>query len=285
MGTTVRCLGDWCTLTDLPGAARDQGTSRFVWSPKEDSYVLFEKFVPGYQFPSEQPWFINGQWMIYHYNCGNGHLFQKYRRAMRLKVDPIPKGNLVVDGLTRYKDRVILHFQPGEEHSRTQKEQMRVHPRPRQLYEDSKIILEEFIRRHSDLEFVEVGHKSSNIRGARWVLTETTEDLIRYIASGSWFFGVLSGPMHVATACGLRCIGLINFPNADRIVLPVLRSSGVIEEEWLYPQHSWLHQDNGTPLVPRFNLFTLEAAFNGDVYPFWSDSWLDLIFEERFTMF
>lgn len=278
LATTVRCLGDWTVLTDLPAAAKEQGLQRFVWSPKDDSYTLFDTFVPGYSFPQVRAWFVDGQWMIYHYNCGNGHLIQKYRRAFGVAVSPIPKGNLVVpEKAARYRDRVILHFEPGADHAWRQRNEMHIHPQPRELYPSSKLVLEEFIRRHRDLEFVEVGFTSRNIRGARWVPTETTTELIRYVHSGSWFVGCLSGPMHVATALGLRCIGIVNFPHAKQIVLPVLRPTGTIEEEWLYPQHCWLHQDNGSSLVPLFNLHSLEAAFGGDVYPFWTDNWLGLI--------
>lgn len=283
LSNTPQCLGDFMTLTDLPRAAKEQNTVRFTWSPRVDGETLFRTFVPEWTFPQDRTWFTDGQSLIYNYNCGNGHLLQKLRRVFRLQVDERPCGRLHVPA-QKLRDRVILHFDAGADHKRRQRDEFHFHPRPRELYETSKVVIEQFIRNNPQLEFVEVGHKSQHVRGAQHVVTETVSDLIKLIATGSWFVGVLSGPLHVATALGLRCIGIINFPFAHQVVLPVLRPTGVPEEEWLYPQHVWLHQDNGSALVPKFSLTSLEAAFGGDVYPFWDDAWLPLINEDMFKL-
>jgi len=62
-------------------------------------------------------------------------------------------------------------------------------------------------------------------------------------------------------------------------MLPTLVDTLEVESEWLYPQNVHLHQDNAGPLVPRFSADTLRAAFNGEVYPYFKNDWLNLIYE------
>jgi hypothetical protein len=282
MANTPHCLGDMSMLTDLPGAAKEQGTTRFVWSPRPDFEKLFERYVPGFVMPRNRLWFTDGQYFIYEFNCGNGHVLQKWRRAMHLRVDAKPRPGWRHEG-PKFRDRVIVHFEPGAGHVKRQKDEFKFHPEPRQLNDNNLVVLEQFVKKHPHLEFVEVGHVSRNIRGVRHIPTKTVNELIELIGTGSWFIGVLSGPLHIATGLGLKVINLINFPFAKNVVLPVLRASGMVEEEWLYPQHVHLHMDFGSPLVPKLSVESLEAAFGGDVYPFWDDAWLDLIFDEKYA--
>jgi len=100
------------------------------------------------------------------------------------------------------------------------------------------------------------------------------------MATGEWFLGIISGPMHVATALGLRGIVIINFPKPQKIFLPTVVSCGQIEEEWFPPQHVFLHQDGEGPLVKRSTFDNIKRAFNGEIYPFWNDKYLGLIHEK-----
>jgi hypothetical protein len=144
-------------------------------------------------------------------------------------------------------------------------------------------MLAKFVAAHPEFEFFEVGQKSSNIPGVTYFPATTVSNLIEFMQTCSWFVGIMSGPMHVAVATGARCIVLINMPDASRVVLPTLRRTFTIEEEWLYPQNVHLHQEGESCLVPRLSIYSLEAAFGGDVYPFWSDRWLSLINDPEYA--
>jgi len=87
----------------------------------------------------------------------------------------------------------------------------------------------------------------------------------------------MSGPLHVATAMGCKCIVLVNFPAPDQIILPTLKPVDIVEMDWFYPQHVHLHQEGDGPLVKKVTHENLTKAIQGEIYPFWSDEWLGLI--------
>jgi hypothetical protein len=47
---------------------------------------------------------------------------------------------------------------------------------------------------------------------------------------------------------------------------------------WLYPQNVHLHQNGENEVVKKLSVFNIKKAFNGEIYPFWSHKFLDLIF-------
>jgi len=63
-------------------------------------------------------------------------------------------------------------------------------------------------------------------------------------------------------------------------VLPTCKHTGQLESEWLYPQNTHLHQEEGSRLVPRLSAETLRAAFDGGTYPYWRTDWCRMIEEE-----
>jgi len=86
--------------------------------------------------------------------------------------------------------------------------------------------------------------------------------------------------MHVAAALGIKSVVVINFPEPEKIYLPTLVSTGQVEEEWFYPQNVHLHQDGEGEQVKQATLQNFKRAFNGEIYPFWSDKYLPLIHEK-----
>jgi len=137
-------------------------------------------------------------------------------------------------------------------------------------------ILRKFARSRKDLEWTSIG--LAKVAGwARVVKTADAAELIDHLATCEWFVGVNSGPMHLATSLGLKCIVIVNFPDPKAIVMPTLKVLGTVDEEWLYPQHVHLHQDGGTRLVPKFSARSLARAFDGGVYPFWKTKWCKLL--------
>lgn len=277
---TARGLGDCLMLTDLPFAATAEGKVANIWASSK-YFLDVMQFHPSYSFTSADcgllnPFLVDILRLREVFDLGNGHQLQQLRRAWGFQVPlrPKPALNRIAENQL---GRVILHFEPSAHNAAWQRKHW--HPHMRELYDTSKKELEQFIKRHPELEFIEVGTVSSEIRGAEHVQTSSTAELIKVIQSGTWFIGIMSGPLHIAVASDLRCIVVVNFPRANQIVLPVLRRAGNPEEEWYYPQNVHLHQESESPLVPRFNRDSLEAAFNGDVYPFQEDTWLGLINE------
>jgi len=104
---------------------------------------------------------------------------------------------------------------------------------------------------------------------------------MQLIGTCEYFLGIVSGPMHVAAAYSCKSVVILNFPAARKIMLPTLVDTNQIESEWLYPQNVHIHQDNAGPLVPMISAETLHKAFNGEVYPYFKDTWLPLIHEEN----
>jgi hypothetical protein len=208
------------------------------------------------------------------YDAGNGHFIQRLHRAIGLQPPLKPQGRLVVPG-EKVRGRVALHFEPGR-HSEWQR--MHVHPRAREIYPETAAELQTFIDTHQDLEFMEVGGRPSGL--VRGIVNNTgtvLEDTMRLLQSCEWFIGIMSGPMHLATALDCKCVVIVNFPDPSQIVLPTLKDTDLVESEWLYPQHVHLHQEGEGPQVKQFSRRNLELAFEGKLYPYWSDRYLHLI--------
>lgn len=279
---TARGIGDAVMLTDLVFASKSVNRSVNIWSPSP-AFVEVMSFHPSFSYTSidngvVNPFLVDILRLREVFDLGNGHQLQQLRRAWGLPVELRPTGKLKRT-VPAVKDRVILHFEPSLQNVTWQRQHW--HPRMREFYPESKEQLELYVRKHSELEFIQVGRENLRIRGASYWPCSSISELITTIQTGSWFIGIMSGPMHIATAYGLRCIVVINYPHAKKVVLPCLKRTGTPEEEWMYPQNVHLHQESSSPLVPKFSAESLEEAFNGDVYPFWMDDWLNLINEHE----
>lgn len=142
-----------------------------------------------------------------------------------------------------------------------------IHPRAREVYPENIAIIREFIANHPEVDFCEVG--TSVLSGlipsvGRSGLMET----IAWMSTAHVHIGTGSGPMHLAEALGMRTIVIINFPEPWKLMLPNLVNTFVREEQWYYPQSSILHQDHDSAHWPKFSLYSLESAFNNEVYPY-----------------
>lgn len=192
-----------------------------------------------------------------------------------MTVDEVPRGSITWTG-PRNRKKVILHFDAGV-HANWQRRE--IHPLARTLYPENIAVLESFIASKPDWEFVQIGNQKLKIKGAKNAHCETTSDLVNLIGSAEWFIGIMSGPLHVATAMQLRCVVVINFPDPRQIYLPTLVVTGLVEEEWFYPQNVHLHQDAEGELVKKYSADNLNRAFDGEVYPFWKTDCCHLIHE------
>lgn len=270
---TPQGLGDTIILTHIPGAAARQGKKRFIHSES----IHFKPLVfgnPHYE-PAETRTRIASDFLNARYDLGNGHFIQRLQRAFGLAPDIEPKGDLTMVS-SPIRGMVAMHFEAGV-HAQWQRK--RIHSKARELYPDSKLILEEFVRNHPGWRFMQLGEKPIPIEGVENTGPMPLELSLRLLAQCDLFIGIVSGPMHAATALGVRCIVLINFPRAAEVMLPTLKNISLVESEWLYPQNVHLHQEDSAPLVPKFSLRNLERAVDGDIYPFWSREFLPLINE------
>ncbi len=275
LSTVTMGLGDTMMMTDLPKAAKLQKkrVNCFSGSPH---FLPLMSMNPYWSPTEDKAFMVNAPDLIRQYDCGNGHYLQRIRRAFGLEVDDVPKGFIKFTGF-RKNTNVILHFEPGI-HARWQRRE--VHPKARMLYPETKLELEKFIEERKDLKFIQVGKEPLGIKGSYHIETNGTVELVKEIARAGWFIGFMSGPMHVATALDLKCVVIMNFPEAYNIVLPTLKVTGEIESEWCPPQHVFLHQEGESEMVKKVSTFNLHSAFNGEIYPFWEKSYCSLIHEK-----
>lgn len=259
-------LGDTVILTDMLDASEGK-IQPFSWSHHFLPVFSRTKHALGKRNPM-----IVDLCQAYHdWNLGGGHLTQRFRRLFGMPSLAVPKGSLRSIS-RRVAGRVILHIEAGR-HAAWQREN--IHPRAREFYPEHLDSLRAFAKERKDLEFVTVGGRS--LYWCRHQDTRDAAELADFMATGEWFVGIVSGPMHVAAAIGLKCVVALNFPDPSKLILPTVKALGTVEEEWLYPQNVHLHEDAAGPLVPKFSKRNLHRAFDGEVYPFWRHDWLGLV--------
>lgn len=271
---TGSSLGDAVVATALARSAARAGREIAIHVPGS-SFAVLRGFLPYPLLPPATFW-VAGDGLRFDFDLGNGHFIQRLQRAFGFAPDPRPHGCVAVDGVATVPGRVAVHLEAGPHRTW---QQANVHPRAREVYPEHLTMIERFARRHPELEFVQIGLVGTGLAAVRDATGTPLDESIRLLASCEYFIGVPSGPMHLAAALGKRVITIVNFPPARSIVLPVLKDVDVVESEWLYPQAVVLHQDDESELVPRFTERSLESAFAGEVYPYWSDRYLGLVDE------
>lgn len=259
-------LGDTVILTGIPSAAASAGRATTIKS-KSPFFRELAALCPGYSIEGGNKW-IAADVIQRTYACGGGHIIQRLHKALGLPAPEIPRGVIDV-GRRVQANRVALHFTPGA-HSNWQDRYVR--QGARQLRPEGADILRAFMRSKPWMEFIEIGSEPSGlfpeaIDGTRVSLSET----IKLLSTCDYFIGIMSGPMHLATAIGVRCIVIIDFPYARELVLPAIIDVPIVDSEWAYPQNVHLHQFDSSRLVPRLSLSTLEMAVSGEIYPYFGE--------------
>lgn len=268
-------LGDTVLLTSIPWVAHAQGKERFIHHDSPHFKTLMQ-FNPYYRPLRPEVPQISAVELQFNFDMGAGHFIQRLQRAMGLCPERKPKGYLNIEHRP-VKNRFVFHFEPGRH---VQWQTQYVHPKARQIYPETQAALQQFVFEHRDFEFFEVGKPTATLEGVE-LLQLPLDKTIEFLATCDYFVGIISGPMHVATALGVRCVVISNFPSAEKIVLPTLVDIDQVESEWFYPQNVLLHQEGEGPQVKRFSGLNLERAIGGEIYPYWSDSYLDLIYEQN----
>jgi hypothetical protein len=279
LSNTPRGLGDTLLFTHLPMVGAAQGKPRFIHANSDEHrhFQTLMKFNPYYMPKPDNYGVAFADVLQKEADTGNGHFIQRLQRAFDLEpvLKPQPYLHLPMPKVNR---RVMLHFEAGGPHGGWQR--VHLHPRARQLYPESRKIVQEFIDAHQELEFFQIGNELQEFNHrVRNMQNSSLEDTIKVMATCELFIGIISGPMHVAAALGLPSIIIVNFPPAAKIFLPTLVDIDQVESEWFYPQNVHLHQESEGPQVRRFSYRTLEDAYQGKVYPYWDDKFLSLINE------
>jgi len=272
---TAHGLGDTVILTSLPRAAFRSGREAFIFSQSQHFSTLV-KYNPFFE-PKMMPFWVSADSLLCSYNLGNGHFMQRLHRAWGLPPDLRPHGCIELPNPSTIPRSVVLHFEPGP-HVAWQRQH--VHPRAREIYPETLAAIQHFVVSHSDMSFFEIGTHSSGLDGVENCTGLNLEETLFKIGSCEFFLGIMSGPLHLAAALGLKIITIVNFPKASQIVLPLLIDVDVVESQWLYPQSVILHQEDDGTLVKRFSYENLVRAFAGEVYPYWSDRYLPLLLEK-----
>ena len=272
-------LGDCVVLSDIERTAKQNGSTAWTYCGSPHWRGLMEH-CPAH-VDRKFSWSFDVLHEAWHNGAGSGHIIQRIQRLCGFHVHPVPQGFIVPIGaaVEKIPKRVCLHFEPSqgwsEEQSRTR------HPRARKLYPRTRIELESLIDKlPPEYSFIEFGRapvlSSPRIEnGTGKPLAET----IRLMAECEYLIGIDSGPMHLATALGLKVICVINFPHPNKLMLPVLVST-TVDEAWLYPQNVHLHQDADSPHIPLATRANFLRALQGDVYPYWDTDVASLLEDE-----
>jgi hypothetical protein len=209
-------------------------------------------------------------------DVGNGHLSQRLQRTLGLPVQRLPKPYLYPTlPFNKKRNKVALHFSTGVsafdliQHGFVN---------PRQLEDWAQKEILKFID-DSNFEFVEFGMEQKFQHSKVKDFTKkSVEDSINEMATCEYFMGLNSGFMNIAAALDLKSIIVVNVPDVKDLYLPVIQECSMEDMNWLYPQNVHLHQNGENELVKKLSVFNIKKAFNGEIYPFWSHKFLDLIF-------
>jgi hypothetical protein len=266
-------LGDSVMLASILGhQTPDMPLS--VWSHGPYLEPLRPMFPP--QQGSMQPFLVDIDRLKFCFDIGNGHFLQRLERLLGGRPDPLPRARMKSLEGGKIDRAVVVHLEPG---AQAAWQRRWIKPNARLLSESSRAALQHFISTESAYRFFEIGSAPSGIDGVGdWTglsLIETIERMSRC----EYFVGIMSGPIHLAAALDLRMIAIVDFPDPDRIWLPTLADIDQVESEWFYPQSVLLHQEGAGGTVEVLSARNLSRALRGEVYPYWSRDYLEMIFE------
>lgn len=195
-----------------------------------------------------------------------GHFIQNIQHCLGMNVQKIPKPILSCN-IPTVKNRVVMTFDRGAHGAY----QTNIHPRPRLLYPEHQESIQKFINQNKNkYEFIEVGKNKSTLYNIEDKTNLGIKATAEIIASCDFFFGMHNGLMHIAAGLDKKSIIIVNFPEVNHLVLPMLQRSSHPDMDWLYPQNVHLHQDGSSILVPHLSYTNIQLAFDGEIYPFFT---------------
>jgi hypothetical protein len=193
------------------------------------------------------------------HNWGGGHVIQRIEKALGLKPSIKPKPKVIVGDVEKIKGRVAVHLISDS---------LRINSM-NGLQESDIGIINSFIEKNKhEYEFVDIEDYTKN---------KDIVGLTNFLATCEYFLGLHTGIMHLATGLDLKCIIIVNNPDIDNFYLPKLREVYISDLEWLYPQNIHIHTKGYNELVPRLNEISLRNAFEGNVYPYFDNKYLEVL--------
>ena len=275
-------LGDILSVFHLPKFLKEHGFNSCIHSPNIEYFDLLSKYNKDAEVLDKDLNLIRVENFQSFFNFGAGHFFQRIQKACGFEIDIKPKPDLHFECEKKSKPKVAINFEPGAEASA---QKVNIHPRARELYPEHKDTIQKFINdKSNDYNFVEIGKTSFQFENVEDKCGLTIDKSLEEMASCDYFLGIHSGVMHLAAALNVKSIIILNFPPADKLFLPCLKDYNLPDIDWLYPQNVHLHEDEDGDLVKLLTYDNLERAFNGDIYPHWSDKYLDLVQDKQFAI-
>lgn len=192
------------------------------------------------------------------YNWGGGHCTQRIQRALRLPISVRPCPILKKD-INPFKGYVFVHLTTDTDWKRNTPNSLdpQVQNTVSEFFEINKHLTPYYFKNDLPLPL-----------------------LFSIMSNCEYFLGIDSGPMHLAAGLGLKSIIVIN-NIGNNIYLPRIKECDIPNSEWLYPQNVHLNTKGENPLVSSFSLENLLRAFNGEMYPYFSDEFLSIYFENN----
>lgn len=217
-------------------------TNRPIFSPSPH-YATLRQYssIPSLGAPGSAPLRTNE---LQEQDYAGEHLFNRVRIASGLEPLAEPRAQLDLITYAPVSTFIAFSFDVG----RFAPQQTHLHPRPRVLYDEHRVTVQEFINKHSDkYNFVEVGQRSFGFANTINKTNISLDDTIKVLRRCDHYFGMHSGLMHLATAIGIPSTIIINFPTVAQLTTQstVFDANDKFEQEktWLYPQHRYLHED------------------------------------------
>ena len=273
LSSVSKGLGDIIVATSFFKAAFFQG-KKFHFLTQNPHFSSIIRFNPYYTSGTGSRNFKTED--LENFNVGNGHLSQKFQRVLGLNPDLKPQGTLVIHK-EKIKTKIGFHFDVGGSAQYLR----HLHAFPRQIYSHNLALFQEFIQENPQFEFVQFGMNNFGFNGVTDFCKRSIDDSITELATCEYFIGVNSGFMNLAAALNIKSIIIVNLPTINSLYLPCMKSLPIPDLNWLYPQNVHLHQDGANEFVSLFSKLNLQKAINGEIYPFWQDDHLNLIYENN----
>ena len=206
---------------------------------------------------------------LIYYDFGCGHFLQVLQRAIGENPDIKPKSYLNISEINtkKIKNSVLVNLE-GHNFS----------------WVTEKIIptIQDLIDSSPDFNFTETFADVQE--GYLWNVDSFHVDvieLIKKMMEFEYFIGIDSGLMHLAAVLDIKSVIIVVEPKVDELYLPK-PTTKPLSSGYLYPQNVHFHLNGKNELTEEFNVENLKRALNGEIYPYWTDQYLDLIFEKEF---
>ena len=219
-------------------------TNRAIWSPSSHLGVL-KKYTSlvALDVPHGMTLSVSS---LHEIDFQGEHLFNRVRIVSGLAPLSEPRAILDLIDYHPIENNIAFSFDVGVNAFN----QKVLHPRARELYPEHRKTVQEFISKNSSkFNFIEVGKNTFNFLDSFDQTGENLENTINILRRCKFYFGMHSGLMHLATAIGLKCLVVLNFPDVEALNFndrnDFFSTNKYLnwERHWLYPQHRYLHED------------------------------------------